>query len=99
MDARGADVEIWEPITLPGYELGIIKPYRIKINGVEILTRDTPVVISEISKKDALTIRLELFVRSLKVHGVPDDDPQPKRYTYEDFFAEMATLWKKRPNA
>jgi hypothetical protein len=94
---RGADVEIWEPITKPGYELGVIKPYRIKINGVEVLTRDVPIVISDISKRDALSIKLELFVGSLKIHSVPpEDEPAPTRHTVEEFMDWLAKLWDQR---
>lgn len=98
MAARGAHVEIFEEVGPDGREIGIIKPIRIKINGEEVLTSvDTPIRISDISKKNCLTIKLELFVRELVVHAVPAPDENVKRrYRLDDFFAEIQKMWDER---
>lgn len=76
MNPHGVDVEIYEPIQPGDAEIGVIKPYFIKINGVDVLTTTEPTVLSDISRRNAFTMKVELFVRSLKVHAVPTE---PKR--------------------
>lgn len=72
-DCRGIDLEIyeWPPLEGGPAELGVIKPNRIRINGVECVTREgVPVVIDGLlDKSKALTATMTIFVRSLKVHA------------------------------
>lgn len=73
-DMRAIDLEIYESPPIPAdWPLGIIKPNRIRINGVECVTpEDMPVrVMGLVDKKHPLTATITLFVRSLKVHAEP----------------------------
>jgi hypothetical protein len=70
-EPRAIDLEVYELIDdAPN---GIIKPGRIRINGVECLTPERkPAVIEGLMdgyKGDGLTVTLTLYVRSLTVHA------------------------------
>lgn len=66
---RAVDLEIYEEIDP---EVPIIKPNRIRINGVECLTPDNAPVLVEglIDKTKPLTATITVFIRSLRVHAV-----------------------------
>lgn len=71
------DIEIYEPGTREerGHpDWTPIKPYRIKINGTEVLTPDGAPVIIEglVDKFGCATATVKMFIRSLKVHGGED---------------------------
>lgn len=69
---RGVDLVVYEPVVEEDENcFGVIKPYCIEINGVEVLTSDdVPVVIEGlVDKSKALTATVKLFVRSLDVRG------------------------------
>jgi hypothetical protein len=71
-DFRAVDLELYEYPPLPAdWRIGVIKPNRIRINGVECVTPDgAPFVIEGLlDKKKSLTATMTLFVRSLKVHA------------------------------
>jgi hypothetical protein len=79
IEARGVDLEIWEPAK---NALGIIAPYRFKINGVEVLGPDrnpdgssTIIKLGDVSRKEGLTATMTVFVRSLTIHGGENASP------------------------
>lgn len=67
-DGCGVDLEIYEV----GLNiLGIIKPNRVRINGIECITADEPILVKGLTdRENYLTATVKLFVRSLKVHAV-----------------------------
>lgn len=75
---RPVDLEIYEPSTLhPDLpDWAPIKPYRLKINGVEVLTPDySPVVVEGlVDKHNCATATIKVFVRSLQVYHEDDTD-------------------------
>jgi hypothetical protein len=66
----GADVEIWEQCTK---NQAILKPGRIRINGVEVLMADVPFQVHPMGKRDPAKITVTMFIRTLTVHGVQPD--------------------------
>lgn len=73
-NGRGIDLEIYEDGPLACNDLGVIKPTKIRINGVECITPDgCPVWISGlVDHTQPLTATMTVFVRSLKVHGTSE---------------------------
>jgi hypothetical protein len=70
---HGADVEIWEQCT---QNQAVLKPSRIRINGIEVLMADEPYVIHPVGKSHAAKVTVTMFIRTLSIHGV-----QPEQAT------------------